>query len=59
MDEPLKISALEYHRLPRPGKIADIVEVDLPRPRRAETRISPRFTELVQVIGRKIGLEYI
>ena len=44
---------------PRPGKIADIVEVDLPRPRRAETRISPRFTELVQVIGRKIGLEYI
>lgn len=44
---------------PRPGKIAAIVEVDLPRPRLAEVRVSPRFTELVQVIGRKIGLEYI
>lgn len=44
---------------PRPGKIAAIVEVDLPRPRLAEVRVSARFTELVQVIGRKIGLEYI
>jgi len=44
---------------PRPGMIADIVEIDLPRPRLAETRISPRFNELVQVIGRKIGLKYI
>ncbi|MEE9568372.1 MAG: hypothetical protein V3W37_03210 [Candidatus Binatia bacterium] len=31
----------------------------LPRPRLAETRVSPRFNELVQVIGRKIGLKYI
>ncbi|MFQ5804787.1 MAG: ABC transporter ATP-binding protein [Candidatus Methylomirabilales bacterium] len=44
---------------PRPGMIADIVEIDLPRPRLAETRISPRFNELVQVIGRKIGLKFI
>ena len=44
---------------PRPGMIADIVEIDLPRPRLAETRVSPRFNELVQVIGRKIGLKYI
>ncbi len=44
---------------PRPGMIADTVEIDLPRPRLAETRVSPHFTELVQVIGRKIGLKYI
>jgi NitT/TauT family transport system ATP-binding protein len=44
---------------PRPGMIADIVEIDLPRPRLGETRVSPRFNELVQVIGRKIGLKYI
>jgi len=44
---------------PRPGMIADIVEIDLPRPRLAEIRVSPRFNELVQVIGRKIGLKYI
>ncbi len=44
---------------PRPGMIADIVEIDLPRPRLGETRVSPRFNELVQVIGRLIGLKYI
>lgn len=44
---------------PRPGMIADIVEIDLPRPRLGETRVSPRFNELVQVIGHKIGLKYI
>ncbi len=44
---------------PRPGMIADIVEIDLPRPRLAEIRVSPRFNELVQVIGHKIGLKYI
>ena len=44
---------------PRPGMIADIVEIDLSRPRLAETRVSPRFNELVHVIGHKIGLKYI
>ena len=32
---------------PRPGRIADIVAVDLPRPRSVETREEPRFFELV------------
>jgi NitT/TauT family transport system ATP-binding protein len=32
---------------PRPGRIAGIVEVDLPTERTAETRDSPRFFELV------------
>jgi NitT/TauT family transport system ATP-binding protein len=32
---------------PRPGRIADIVAVDLPRPRTVETREEPRFFELV------------
>jgi NitT/TauT family transport system ATP-binding protein len=32
---------------PRPGRIAGIVEVDLPNPRTAETREEPRFFELV------------
>ena len=44
---------------PRPGMIADIVEIDLPHSRLAEIRVSPRFNELVQVIGHKIGLKYI
>jgi NitT/TauT family transport system ATP-binding protein len=32
---------------PRPGRVADIVAVDLPRPRTVETREEPRFFELV------------
>jgi NitT/TauT family transport system ATP-binding protein len=31
---------------PRPGRIAEIIEVDLPRPRSAKTKESPRFLEL-------------
>ncbi len=30
---------------PRPGRIADVVTVDLPRPRTVETREDPRFFE--------------
>ena len=32
---------------PRPGRITDVVAVDLPRPRTVETREEPRFFELV------------
>jgi NitT/TauT family transport system ATP-binding protein len=43
---------------PRPGRIAGIVEVDLPQPRTADTREEPRFFELVTEVrellrGRK------
>jgi len=44
---------------PRPGRIADIVAIDLPRPRTPDLKLHPRFTELVQLIGKKIGLAYI
>jgi NitT/TauT family transport system ATP-binding protein len=44
---------------PRPGMVAAIVQVGLPRPRAPETKLDPRFTELVQLIGRKIGLLYV
>jgi NitT/TauT family transport system ATP-binding protein len=44
---------------PRPGMVADVVPVSLPRPRLPETKLDPRFTELVQLIGRKIGLLYV
>ncbi len=44
---------------PRPGRIADILTIDLRRPRAPDLKLNPRFTELVQVIGKKIGLAYI
>jgi NitT/TauT family transport system ATP-binding protein len=39
---------------PRPGRITGIVEVDLPRPRNAETRELPRYAELVRDVRRTL-----
>jgi len=44
----------------RPGRIAGIVEVDLPQPRSARTREEPRFFELVTEVRERLaagGLE--
>ena len=38
----------------RPGRITGIVEIDLPRPRAAETREQPRFFELVTAVRDKL-----
>ncbi|MBI4261614.1 MAG: ABC transporter ATP-binding protein [Actinobacteria bacterium] len=34
----------------RPGRIVDVVDVGLPQPRMAETRVEPRFFELVKEV---------
>jgi NitT/TauT family transport system ATP-binding protein len=39
---------------PRPGRIAGVVEVDLPQPRTADTREQPRFFELVTAVRDKL-----
>jgi NitT/TauT family transport system ATP-binding protein len=44
---------------PRPGMVADVIDVQLARPRMPETKLDPRFIECVRTIGRKIGLLYI
>jgi NitT/TauT family transport system ATP-binding protein len=31
---------------PRPGRVREIVEIDIPRPRSSKERESPRFVEL-------------
>jgi NitT/TauT family transport system ATP-binding protein len=41
---------------PRPAKIADFISVDLPYPRRPETRYTPQFTELEHRAGRALGI---
>ena len=35
---------------PRPGRITDVIEVDLPRPRGVETRELPRYFELITAV---------
>jgi NitT/TauT family transport system ATP-binding protein len=39
---------------PRPGRITDVVEIDLPQPRTADTREQPRFFELVAEVRHKL-----
>jgi len=43
----------------RPAKVLEIVPVMLPRPRAPELRVSPEFMQIVDHIGRRIGLEYV
>ena len=40
----------------RPGRIADIVEIDLPYPRGAATREEPRYFELVDQVREALHL---
>jgi NitT/TauT family transport system ATP-binding protein len=44
---------------PRPAKILDVVTVSLPRPRDASLRVSAAFMQIVDRIGRLVGLEYV
>ena len=39
---------------PRPGRIEAIIDIDLPRPREAETRDAPRFFELIAAVRRHL-----
>ena len=43
----------------RPARVAEIVTIDLPRPRTPEMRVSADFVRLTDRIGRIIGLEYV
>ena len=40
----------------RPARVADYITVDLPYPRRPETRYAPQFTELGHRAGRALGI---
>jgi NitT/TauT family transport system ATP-binding protein len=40
----------------RPGRIADVVEIDLPYPRTAQTREEPRYFELVTRVREALHL---
>jgi NitT/TauT family transport system ATP-binding protein len=43
---------------PRPGRVAEIVPVDLPRPRAAALRLSAEFGAVVRRVGELIGIKY-
>jgi NitT/TauT family transport system ATP-binding protein len=41
---------------PRPGKVAEIVDIDLPRPRTTTIRDEPRFISYVRQIRKSLGV---
>lgn len=43
----------------RPGRIKEIVNIDIPHPRTQETRMSPRFMELKNHIWSQVYKEYL
>ncbi|MQB02481.1 MAG: ATP-binding cassette domain-containing protein, partial [Actinobacteria bacterium] len=43
---------------PRPGRVADEVDIELPRPRELNMKMSSEFGELVMRVGELIGLDY-
>ena len=44
---------------PRPGRIATVIDVDLPYPRTFETRETPRFFELVTAVRETLKEEFL
>ena len=44
---------------PRPGKIAKIIDIDLPYPRTFETRESDRFFELTTIVRETLKDEFV
>lgn len=43
----------------RPGRIKEVVDIDIPYPRDQETKISPRFVELKNYIWSQVYQEYL
>ena len=43
----------------RPGRIKEIVDIDIPYPRNQETKMSPRFLELKNRIWSQVYQEYL
>jgi NitT/TauT family transport system ATP-binding protein len=39
----------------RPGRITEVIEIDLPQPRTVETREDPRFFELVTAVRETLA----
>ena len=54
IDEAVLLSDTVVVMSPRPGRIVEIIPIDLPRPRNEETAALPRFTQLTQHIRKLI-----
>ena len=54
MDEAVFLSDRVVLMATRPGRVSEIIDVDLPRPRTDETRTNPRFVELTSYVWDRL-----
>ena len=59
VDEALILGERVIIMSARPGRIKNIVEVDIPYPRDQETKMTPRFLELKNLIWSQVYQEYL
>ena len=59
VDEALILGQRVVIMSARPGRIKNIVDVDIPYPRNQETKMSPRFLELKNLIWSQVYQEYL
>lgn len=59
VDEALILGQRVVIMSARPGRIKDIVEVDIPYPRNQETKMDPHFLELKNYIWSQVYQEYL
>ncbi|MFA7437999.1 ABC transporter ATP-binding protein [Castellaniella sp.] len=58
ISEAILLSDTVVVMTPRPGKISEIIPIDLPRPRTIDTLSEPRFIELAARIRSHIGTQW-
>ncbi|MHB1524171.1 MAG: ABC transporter ATP-binding protein [Candidatus Dormibacteria bacterium] len=54
LDEAVFLSDVVVVLSAHPGRVKEIIEIDLPRPRTHDTRLQARFTELTEAIWRLV-----
>ena len=59
VDEAIILSQRVVIMSARPGRIKDIIDIDIPYPRTQETKMTPRFLELKNRIWSQVYQEYL
>ena len=59
VEEAILLSSRVVVMSARPGRIKEVIDIDIPYPRNQETKILPRFTELKNYIWNMVYKEYL